>query len=120
MLRTLDPMLDDFAALPYEGLLGRLNKQLIKMRALLKKGVAFVKERRDSEYQAFVARHLVAMEIDIFVGYLMIRDALKDSAREPLAEQFIVNAAPMVETACKIVVSGDTTTIDKHKDIIDY
>lgn len=120
MLRTLDPMLDELAALPYEGLLGRLNKQLSKMRTLLQKGVKFVHERRDSEYQALVAHHLVAMETDIFIGYLMIRDALKDSAREPLAEQFIVNAVPQVEAACNIVVSGDTTTIDKHKEIIDY
>ncbi|NOY75854.1 MAG: acyl-CoA dehydrogenase [Kiritimatiellaeota bacterium] len=120
MLRTLDTMMDDLSALSYEGLLARLNKRLGKMRELLRKGVKFVHEKRDGEYQALVARHLVTMETYIFVGHLMLKDALKDSEREPLAEQFVVNAVPEIETAYKIVVSGDMTTIDKHKDIIDY
>jgi alkylation response protein AidB-like acyl-CoA dehydrogenase len=120
ILRTLDPKMDELSALPYEGVLARLNKQLSEMRSLLQEAVKFVSDRKDSEYQALVARHLVTMETYVFVGYLMIRDALKDSAREPLAEQFVINAEPEVETAFKIVVSGNTTTIDKHKDIIDY
>jgi hypothetical protein len=67
-----------------------------------------------------MARQLVSMETYIFIGYLMLRDALKDQEREALAEKFILNAIPEIESAYHLVMSADTTTIDKHSEIIGY
>jgi alkylation response protein AidB-like acyl-CoA dehydrogenase len=120
MLRTLDPVVDDLAALPFEGVLDRMAKTLEPMRKKLQEAVKFVNEKKDTEYQALMARQLVSMETYIFIGYLMLRDALKDQEREALAEKFILNAIPEIESAYHLVMSADTTTIDKHSEIIGY
>lgn len=118
--RTLDPVVDELEKLPFEGLLGRMAKLLKPMRKKLQEAVKYVNDKKDSEYQSLMARHLVDMETYVFVGYLMLRDALKDTEREALAEKFIMNAIPEIEACYKLVMSGDTTTIDKHAEIINY
>ncbi len=120
MQRTLDPVIDDLATLSFEGLLARTEKTLKPMRKKLQDAVKFVNEKKDTEYQALMARHLVTMETYILVGYLMLRDALKDTEREAMAEKFILNAIPEMDAAYHLVMSEDTTTIDKHSDIIEY
>ena len=118
--RVLDPFVDELAALPYDGLLARINKELQAVRKKLHKAVKYVNDKKDSEYQALMARHLVEMETYVFVGYLMMRDALKDNEREVLAEKFILDAVPECEACYQLVMSGDTTTIDRHMEIISY
>jgi len=80
----------------------------------------YVNEKKDPEYQALLARYLVAMETNVFVGLLMLRDALKDSEREVLAERYILDAIPEFNKSYEVVMSGDVTLIDNHRDIIDY
>ena len=118
--RTLDPVMDDLSNLPFEGVLARMNKKLAAMRKKLQKAVNFVKEKKDTSYQGLMAGSLVAMETSVFVGYLMLRDALKDSEREVLAEKFILDAESTLEADYALVMSNDFTTIDRHREIIDY
>ena len=67
-----------------------------------------------------MAKYLVENETTIFVGLLMLRDALKEPGREVLAERFIKDYAPEFNRNHAIIVGGDTSLIDKHRDIIDY
>ena len=120
MQRTLDPVIADLAKLPYEGSLARVEKKLAKMHKKLQDAVTFVKDKKDSSYQSLMAGPLVDMEIYVFVGYLMIRDALKDAEREVLASKFTLDAESELASLYALVMSNDFTTIDKHKDIIDY
>ena len=118
--RVLDPVLDDLENLPYEGSLARLAGLLKPLREKMKEAVSFVHDRKDSEYQSLMAKNLVDMETAVFISFLMLRDALKDNERAVLAEKFILNAIPEFEANYQLVMSGDTTTIDNHLDIIEY
>jgi alkylation response protein AidB-like acyl-CoA dehydrogenase len=118
--RVLEPTYDELAALPYEGVLERLAAKLAGMRGKLGKTVDLVNGRKDPEYQNLMARALVEMETYVLVGYLMIRDAMRDKSREPLAEKYVLDAESDFESRYLLATSGDTTVIDKHSEIIDY
>jgi hypothetical protein len=60
------------------------------------------------------------METYVLVGYLMIRDAMRDKSRESLAEKYVLDAESDFEARYLLATSGDTTVIDKHSEIIDY
>ena len=50
----------------------------------------------------------------------MLRDALKVSERENFAERYILDAIPEFDRYYAIVMSGDVTLIDNHRELIDY
>ena len=120
MQRTLDPLMDNYANLPYEGLLRRLCDKVNAMRKRQLEAVKFVAGRGDSAYHDLMAKNLVEMETFILVGYILVRDARKDASREVLAERFITDASHEFETRHRIVLSGDVSIIDKHREIIDF
>ncbi|OGV59150.1 MAG: hypothetical protein A2X49_02325 [Lentisphaerae bacterium GWF2_52_8] len=120
MQRVLDPIIAKYAALPYEGKLHRLSEMLGRMHKKHQEAVKYVADKKDSAYHDLMARNLVEMETYIFVGYLLIRDALKDSGREQLAERFVLDAGPEFERRHISIMSGDVSVIDTHRDIIDY
>ncbi len=118
--RALNPELDKLAALPFEGHLARLAKTVCEMRKDLDKAVKFVSEKKDSEYQALVAKNLVTMETNVLVASLMLRDALKDSERVVLVERYILTSKIDSDYNMATVMSNDLTRIDDHKSVIDY
>lgn len=120
ILRTLDPVMDEYLDLDLEGRLDRLRTSIQTMRGKMAKAVQFVSERKDRNYYDLMARNLVEMETYIFVGCLMIRDAKRMPEREMFAERWILDAAPAFSERHDRVTSGDLTIIDKHRDIIDY
>lgn len=118
--RVLDPIMDKFEVLPYQGKLKRLSALVNEMRKKQQIAVKYVAEKKDSSYFDMVTRHLVDMETSIFVGYLMLRDALKVTERENLAERFILDSVHEFEKCYSIVMSGDVTIIDNHRELLDY
>ena len=50
----------------------------------------------------------------------MLRDAMKDAAREVLAERYILDAVADFERNYIITMSDDMSTIDRHRSVIDY
>ncbi|HBC87399.1 MAG TPA: acyl-CoA dehydrogenase [Lentisphaeria bacterium] len=118
--RTLDPLIKKLASLPYDGALERMAKELDKMHRKHLEAVKFVAEKKDSNYHDLMARPLVDNETYIFVGYLMLRDALKSREREILAEKFVLYSIPEFNSRFDLVMSNDFTTIDKHREIVDY
>ena len=85
-----------------------------------KAAVQFVAEKKDSAYHDLRARNLVENETIVVVSLLMLRDAKKDPKRVPLAERYILDAVHDFERNYQIVMSGDLSTIDRHRDVIDY
>jgi len=118
--RVLDPLMNKYASLPYEGKLGRLCSKVNELRAKQSEAVKFVAERKDPAYHDLVAKYLVDMETFIFVGYLMLRDSLKAADREVLAERFILDSIPEFDRCYTLVMGGDVTVIDNHREVIDY
>ncbi|MBQ9338570.1 MAG: acyl-CoA dehydrogenase family protein [Lentisphaeria bacterium] len=121
MQRVLDPIIEDFfKKTPDEGLIGRLKKQLALMHGKHAEEVKFVADKKDSAYHDLRARNLVENETFIFVGLLMLRDAVKDASREALAERYILDAVPDFERNYQLTMSDDLSTIDRHREVIDY
>ena len=118
--RNLDPLMDELSALPFEGKLKRLCGKVNKLRAKQQEAVRIVVERKDPVYHDLVTKCLVDIETNIFVSYLLLRDALKNKEREMFAERFILDAIHQVDCSFSIVKSGDVTIIDRHKELISY
>ncbi|HJO93805.1 MAG TPA: acyl-CoA dehydrogenase family protein [Victivallales bacterium] len=118
--RVLDPVMDEYSSLAYGGKLKRLCGKVNAMREKLHKAVKFVADMKDSTYHDLVTKELVTMETIVFVGYLMLRDALKVSEREFLAERFILDSISELDRCYSVVISKDYSLIDNHRDLIDY
>ena len=80
--------------------------------------MAFVLGRKDTEYQDLMAWRLCEMETAVFVSYLMLRDALADKGREALAERYVLDVIPSVDLHHEVVTSGDTSLIDRQREIL--
>ena len=121
MQRVLDPIIADMLAKTTDdGLLGRLKKIIAQMHEKHVDAVKFVAEKKNTAYHDLRARSLVENETFIFVGLLMLRDAMKDSAREALAERYILDAIADFDRNYELTVSDDLSTIDRHREVIDY
>ena len=118
--RVLDPIMDKYAKLPFQGKLKRLSSMLDEMRKKQQQAVQYVSGKKDVAYYDLVTKHLVEMETCIFVGYLMLRDSLKSQERENFAERFILDSAYEFDKCFSIVMSGDITVIDNHRELLDY
>ena len=113
-------MITELLGVSCEGLDCRLLKMVEEMFEKQKAAVQFVAEKKDSAYHDLRARNLVENETIVVVSLLMLRDAKKDPKRVPLAERYILDAVHDFERNYQIVMSGDLSTIDRHRDVIDY
>lgn len=120
MQRVLDPMIEELLGMSCDGLDCRLLKMLDEMHKKQIEAVKYVADKKDSAYHDLRARNLVENETIVLVGLLMLRDAKKYPKRVPLAERYILDAAHDFERNYQIVMSGDLSTIDRHRDVIDY
>ena len=120
ILRVIEPELDKLFKQPYEGKLQRLKSRLLEILELQRKAVKYVSERRDGEYQDLVARRLVTIETYVYVGALMLKDALNHDEREALVERYVNDAYIDAKAQYEAICSGDVSVIDHHRAIIDY
>ena len=118
--RVLDPLIKKLDDVKCDGKLLRLKHFLQEMHSKQLDAVKYVNEKKDPEYHGLVSKYLVEMEIFIYVGYLMLRDAVKCPEREDFAERYILDAVPEFNCRYQIAVRGDMTVIDNHRTIIDY
>ena len=112
--------INELLALPFEGRLARLAEKVKAMLAKQEEAVAFVASKKDPVYHDLMARALVENETYVFVGLLMLRDALKCSEREVLAERYIIDGEFEFEKRYLRIMSDDKTVIDNHRDVINY
>ena len=120
MQRDNDPRIKALLGLPFEGELARWAAIVKGMYEKQLEAVKFVAERKDAAYHDLHARDLVEMETYIFVGLLMLRDALKCADRVPLAERYVLDSQPEFAKRYMKVMSGDLSLIDNHRSVIDY
>ncbi len=118
--RDNDVRIKELMELPYEGKLARLLETVKELYAQQLEAVKFVAEKKDPVYHDLTARALVEMETMIFVSLLMLRDALKCSDREALAERYILDSMSEFQQRFIRVMSNDKSVADTHRDIIDY
>ena len=51
---------------------------------------------------------------------IFLEDAMKEAAREALAERYILDATADFERNYQLTISDDLSTIDRHREVIDY
>ena len=120
MQRVNDARIDEMAALPYEGTAAALRDKLLAMRAKQQEVVQFVTDKKDVAFHDLVARNLVEMETYIFVGFLLLRDALKCEERAAIAERYIIDNELEYNKRFARIMAADVKLIDNKRDIIDY
>ncbi len=121
MQRTLEPVYEKaFSAECSGGLDCRLLGFLKTMHEKQNEAVKYVDGQDNTAYHDLRARSLVENETFLLVGILMLRDAALDAKRMPIAERYILDAIPDFNRNHQLVMSGDFSTIDRHRDVIDY
>ena len=121
MQRVLDSYIVQlFEKIPADALIGRLKKLIREMHEKHLETVKFVADKKSTAYHDLRAKNLVENETFIFVGLLMLRDACKDASREPLAERYILDAVHDFDRNYKTILCDDLSTIDRHREVIDY
>ena len=120
MQRANDARIDEMAALPFEGAAAVLRDKLLAMRAKQLEVVQFVTNKKDVAFHDLVARNLVEMETYIFVGFLLLRDALKCEERFAIAERYILDNELEYNKRFARIMAADVKLIDNKRDIIDY
>lgn len=90
-----------------------------QFRANLEKAVSFIKDKRDALLQEYHASRLVALAMDTTLAYLLCMNALKSERKRKVAKAFISKAVPRVQSNLDYVLSGDTSVMDDHEDILD-
>ena len=90
------------------------------LKAKQEEAVKYVSEKKDVAYYDLMARSLVENETYVFVGLLLLRDALKCEDRTAIAERYILDSVAEFEKRRMRIMSGNVALIDNHRDIIDY
>ena len=85
-------------------------KLLARARRILEKSSAFLKSNGHA-YTELYARYLVDMAIDIFIGYLFLRQVTVDKKRERLCKRFFAGFNPRLMMNYLFIKSNDTTPI---------
>ncbi len=121
MKRSLDKMMNElFDAIPETDFTSPLKAILKKEYDMQHEAVNFITEKKDPDYHNLRARSMVENETFLFVGLLLLRDALKDSDREAVTERYILDGEKDFERNYKLVMSDDRSVMEKHRSIIDY
>lgn len=121
MKRSLDKMIAElFDGMTDAGLVGRLKTTVNCMYARQLEAVRYVSDMKDPVYHNLRARNLVENETFIFVSLLLLRDAMRDSSREALAERYVRDAAFDFDRNHAITMSGEMSVIERHREVIDY
>ena len=120
MQRDNDERIKEFFALPFEGESAKLAAIVKKMYEKQLEAVKFVADKKNAEYHDLMARSLVENETYIFVGLLLLRDALKSAERLPIASRYILDGQFEFEKRYLRIMSDDTLLIENHRNIIDY
>ncbi len=100
------------------GELGALAGRLGACRELCEGALAFVREKRDSEYIDYHARRLVDMAAEVYMGYLALGEARLSERKALLARKYISDLLPRVRMNAEQVSSGDRSVIDHRDEIL--
>jgi alkylation response protein AidB-like acyl-CoA dehydrogenase len=85
-------------------------KMLATARVLLDKAVSFLKAR-GHDYTELYARYLVDIAIDIYLGYLLLRQVTLEEKRSRLSQRFFAGFRPRLLKNYLFIKSGDITPL---------
>jgi len=96
---------------PPRGFKGRARR-LEGIRRKLADAVDYLKREQSADYLDLVARPLVDVAIDVYLGYLWLEMVRQAKERVIPAKRFIDRAAQRCERRLRVITSGDRSTLD--------
>jgi alkylation response protein AidB-like acyl-CoA dehydrogenase len=106
-----DKVFEEFAGRSFEGVDPQVSKMLEEGRALIAEMIPFVKKQPGTEYLDLVARKLVDAVLDVYCGYLLVRDAAVNESKAAAAGHWITQRLPRVRMFRDQILSGDRRAI---------
>jgi alkylation response protein AidB-like acyl-CoA dehydrogenase len=110
---VLDQILDKFETQTYRGELRPLHQQLVEIRTKYKECRDFLAAKKDAAYQELQAHNLVDMYGSIYVGYLVLNEALVSPKKLLVAKKYISDTYSKSLMHAERVMHGfDTMLVD--------
>jgi alkylation response protein AidB-like acyl-CoA dehydrogenase len=110
---VLDQILDRYETQTYRGELRPLHQQLVEIRTKYKECRDFLAAKKDAAYQELQAHNLVDMCGSIYVGYLVLNEALVSPKKLLIAKKYISDSySKSLMHAERIMHGFDTMLVD--------
>ncbi len=115
----MDGIFQDFMDHEYPRKLNPIVRDAKAMVPLLHEAIAFVKEKKDSEYTDYVAKRLVDMTLDIYQSILFLECSEMNERKEHMAAVWVREAGLRVTFNHRFILEDRYEVIDLHKEILD-
>jgi len=112
------PRLMEKAGIQFGGELGTLAAQLRGRLGKLDEVVAYVKDKKNDEYSDYMARRIVDMWMETYVGFLMLESAARNPSRLTMTKMYIADILPRVDLNHTVVMGGEMTAIDHWQEML--
>ena len=117
MSRTLDPLLDEWAALDYGAELTPLKEQLVEATELFRQSIDHLKGQ-DPDIIDYHASDLADMAVYIVNGWLMLQDATRLERKRDIAKLYLTEHLPQVHSAHAIILAADGAALEAQEAIL--
>ena len=95
-----------------------LVAQIGECERFLEQAIAFVKEQNDHTCTEYHARALVDMAVETLMGVLLLENARRSEHKLRIAQWFIADTRPRVQTLAEKVAVCDITSIKEYMEIL--
>ncbi|HDY75446.1 MAG TPA: acyl-CoA dehydrogenase [Candidatus Marinimicrobia bacterium] len=116
---VMDKIFQDFVEYEFPRRLNPVVRVAKDMVPLLYETIAFVKEKKNSEYTDYVAKRIVDMCLDIYQSILFLECAEINERKEHIAVVWVREANLRVSFNHKFILEDRHDVIDLHKEILD-
>jgi len=114
---NLNPKFGEWKAKAWPATLQPLAGKLAAAQASLAECIEYLKGK-DKEYIDLIARRLVDVAMETFIGYLLLEQAEMSESKLPVARMFITDLMPRLEMNAKYVTSGDMSMIEEKDKVL--
>jgi len=95
------------------------HKIVLEMSKLTEEAIAHVREKGDDDFQDYHSRRLVEMVTNVFIGYLMLRDATRSDRKKDVLKYFLEYAMPEVKVRHEVIMKDVSSLLETKGAILD-
>ena len=110
--RTLDPLMDEWAAADYPADMAGEKATLVEMTALFRKATDALKAQEDRDRVDYYACDLVDMAVWLTCSWLVLRDTAILDSKKPVARTYIAAVTPRLRASAEIVIGTNPAPLE--------
>ena len=110
--RTLDPLMDEWAAADYPADMAGEKATLVELTALFRKATDALKAQEDRDRVDYYACDLVDMAVWLTCSWLVLRDTAILESKKPIARTYIAAVAPRLRASAEIVMATNPAPLE--------